>query len=42
MENPCEYEQLPQNRDNDENGLETDNLPTVGAYTNDYGSIHWL
>ena len=38
MENPCEYEQLPQNRDNDEDGSETDNLPTLGAYTNDYGS----
>ena len=43
MENPCEYEQLTQNRDNnneDEDGLETDNLPTLGAYTNDYGSFH--
>ena len=38
MENPCEYEQLPQNRDDDEGGSETDNLPTLGAYTNDYGS----
>ena len=38
MVNPCEYEQLPQNRDNNnenEDGLETDNLPTLGAYTND-------
>ena len=39
MVNPCEYQQLPQNRDNNEDGSETDVLPTLGAYTNDYGSI---
>ena len=39
MENPCEYQQLPQNRDNNEDGSETDILPTLGAYTNDYGAI---
>ena len=39
MENPCEYEQLTQNRDNNEDGSETDNLPIIGAYTNDYGSM---
>ena len=37
--NPCEYQQLSQNIDSDENSSETDNLPTIGAYTNDYGSI---
>ena len=39
MENPCEYEQLTQNRDSKEDGSETDRLPSIGAYTNDYGSI---
>ena len=39
MENPCEYEQLTQNRDSNEDGSETDRLPSIGAYTNDYGSI---
>ena len=38
MENPCEYQQLPQNMDNSD-GSETDNLPIIGAYTNNYGSI---
>ena len=38
MENPCEYQQLPQNRNNEDH-LETDNLPVIGAYTNDYGSM---
>ena len=39
--NPCEYQQLPQNNDNneDEDRLETDNVPIIGAYTSDYGSI---
>ena len=37
--NPCEYQQLSQNMDSDENSSETDNLPTIGAYTNDDGSI---
>ena len=41
MVNPCEYQPLPENRDNDEgDGSETDNLPVIGAYTNDYGSVH--
>ena len=39
MENPCEYQQLPQNMDNNEDGSETDNLPIIGAYTNNCGSI---
>ena len=37
--NPCEYQQLPQNRNNNEDHSETDNLPVICAYTNDYGSI---
>ena len=42
MVNPCEYQPLPENRDKDEDedGTETDNLPVIGAYTNDYGSTH--
>ena len=40
MVNPCEYQPLPQNRDKDEDGSETDILPVIGAYTNDYGSTH--
>ena len=39
MVNPCEYQPLPQNRNNDEDGSETDNLP-VFLYTNVYGSIN--
>ena len=38
--NPCEYQPLPQNRDKDEDGSETDNLPVIGAYANEYGSIN--
>ena len=38
--NPFEYQQLPQNKDNDEDGSKTENLPIIGAYTNDYGSVH--
>ena len=36
-----EYQQLPQNDDNneDEDHLETDDVPIIGAYTNDYGSM---
>ena len=39
--NPHEYQQLPQNNDNneDEDRFETDDVPIIGAYTNDYGSI---
>ena len=37
LENPCEYQQLSQNENNDDNGTETDNSPIIGAYTNDYG-----
>ena len=37
--NPCEYQQLSQNENNDEDHPETNNLATRGAYTNDYGSI---
>ena len=42
MVNPCEYQPLPQNRNNDEDDdfSETDTLPVIGAYTNDYGSTH--
>ena len=42
MVNPCEYQPLLENRDEDENedGSETDILPVIGAYTNDYGSTH--
>ena len=39
LENPCEYQQLSQNENNDEDHPETNNLATCGAYTNDYGSI---
>ena len=39
MVNPCEYQPLPQNRNNNEDGSETDNLP-VFLYTNVYGSIN--
>ena len=39
MVNPCEYQQLSQNENNDEDHPETENLATRGAYTNDYGSI---
>ena len=39
LENPCEYQQLSQNENNDEDHLETENPATRGAYTNDYGSI---
>ena len=38
--NPFEYQQLPQNEDNNRDGSITENLPIVGAYTNDYGSVH--
>ena len=39
LENPCEYQQLSQNRNNNKDGSETDNLPvSIEAYTNDYGS----
>ena len=38
LENPCEYQQLPQNGNNNEDGTESDNSPIIGAYTNDYGS----
>ena len=40
MVNPWEYQSLLQNRDKDEDGSENDNLPVIGAYTNDYGSTH--
>ena len=42
MVNPCEYQPLPKNRDSKDgdDGSETDNLPVIGAYTNDYGSMH--
>ena len=41
LANPHEYQQLPQSNDNneDEDHLETDNVPIIGAYTSDYGSI---
>ena len=38
LENPCEYQQLSQNENNNEDGTESDNSPIIGAYTNDYGS----
>ena len=39
--NPCEYQPLPKNRDKDgDDGSETDNLPIIGAYPNEYGSIN--
>ena len=34
LENPCEYQQLPQNENNDDDGTETDNSLIIGAYTN--------
>ena len=42
MVNPCEYQPLPENRNKneDEDFSETDTLPVIGAYTNDYGSTH--
>ena len=33
MENPCEYQQLPQNMDSSDDS-EADSLPIIGAYTN--------
>ena len=38
LEDPCEYQQLSQNENNNEDGTESDNSPIIGAYTNDYGS----
>ena len=40
--NPLKYQSEAQNREDDEDdvGSERENLPIIGAYTNDYGSTH--